>query len=83
MAATLTSPLAAARAIATNALHRIALGADPSVDKQDERNTFGDTVEALVDAYAVKAQRKKSWKEQERILRHEVVPAGAVGWSRT
>src|SRR4051812_45356378 len=53
--------LGEARDIAKPLLHQIALGADPSADKLAERETFKDTVQALVDDYAKSASRKRSW----------------------
>ena len=67
-------PLATARDEAERELHRIALGEDPAAEQQAERATFGDTVAALIDAYEKKSSKKRSWKEERRILMNEIVP---------
>lgn len=67
-------PLATARRLAKEALHRIGLGADPSAEKQADRATHGDTVQALYDVYKGKASRKKSWSEERRVLERDVLP---------
>ena len=67
--------LASARASARTLLNQAKLGADPAGAKLVERSRDGDTVTALVDEYAKRAQRKRSWPEERRILENEILPA--------
>lgn len=67
--------LADARKSAIRERGRIVGGADPAAEKHDERATYGDTVGALFDLYEKAAQKKRSWPEQRRILKNEVLPA--------
>jgi integrase len=71
-------PLASARVEAKTKLHEIALGADPSADKQADRDTFDETVGALAKEYTRRAEKRRGGKEDARILRREVLPA----WER-
>jgi integrase len=66
--------LADARDRARDALNSASEGADPAADKQQEKKaeTIADLATDYIERYAKK--RKKSWKEDDRILRAEVLP---------
>ena len=66
--------LAEARRKAIRERGRIVDGADPATEKQDDRATFGDTIDALFTAYEVRYEKRKSWHEVKRILKHDVLP---------
>jgi integrase len=66
--------LAEARAEAIRKRGRILDGADPAMEKQDERATYGDTVGALYELYKQASEKKRSWSEQRRIFEREVLP---------
>jgi integrase len=67
--------LAEARKEAIRERGRILGGADPAADKQDERTTNGDTVDALFKLFTQQYERRKSWPELRRIYEHDVLPA--------
>jgi integrase len=66
--------LADARSRARDALNAASEGADPAADKQQDKKaeTIADLATEYIERYAKK--RKKSWKEDDRILRAEVLP---------
>ena len=66
--------LADARDTAKAALNRAALGDDPAAEKQAGR--LAETVAELADSYMEKyaKPRKRSWREDERLLRRELRP---------
>jgi len=66
--------LADARDAAKAALNRAALGDDPAAEKQADR--LAETVAELADSYMEKyaKPRKRSWPEDERLLRREILP---------
>ncbi len=67
--------LGAARAKAREALARVANGEDPSLDKQQERKaeTFEELAELYIERWA--KPRKRSWREDERLLKNKAIPA--------
>ena len=66
--------LAEARKEAVRERGGILDGADPAVEKQDERATYGDTVGALFELYKKATEKTRSWCEQRRIFENEVLP---------
>ena len=66
--------LADARGQAMAARHAIAEGEDPAVQKYDARHapTMADLAAQYLDMYA--KVHKKSWREDARLLHHEVLP---------
>lgn len=66
--------LAEARQAARVKLGEVAAGLDPAEEREDRRTalSFGDLVEDYLRLYA--KQRKRSWREDERILRRDVLP---------
>jgi integrase len=70
--------LAEARDSAREALRAARAGADPAADKRQARvaETIGDLVTAYIEQYA--KRKKRSWREDDRMLRAEVLPA----WKR-
>ncbi|MDP2179994.1 site-specific integrase [Methylicorpusculum sp.] len=66
--------LADAREKAKALLHEAALGNDPASEKQVKRGavTFGQLAEQYIELHA--KARKKSWKEDQRILDHDALP---------
>lgn len=74
--------LAAARQKAKDALHDVAHGGDPAAAKREDRRaeTFGE----LADEYLRHAKlNKRSWKEDERILNHDLLPAWRTRKAKT
>ena len=69
-----TLSLADARAQARAALRDVALGRDPAQAKRDARaaHTFGQLAARYLAEYA--APRKRSWKEDRRLLESKVLP---------
>lgn len=69
-------PLADARKKAKDALYRASHGTDPASEKRSERQseTFRELAQEYLDRHA--KLKKKSWKEDERILAREFLP----GW---
>lgn len=67
--------LASARQRAKDALHDVAHGGDPAADKKADRRseTFGELAEGYLTSHA--KPNKRSWKEDERILKHDLLPA--------
>ncbi len=66
--------LSRARALAKEALAQVALGADPAARKLEARRaeSFEELAEAYLERYA--RPNKKSWKEDQRIIRKEFLP---------
>lgn len=66
--------LADARKKAKDALHAVAHGRDPGADKQADRRaeTFGELATEYLESHA--KPNKRSWKEDERILDHDLLP---------
>ena len=66
--------LADARSQATIAKHTVAQGEDPATKKQQARTapTVAHLAEQYIDLYA--KVRKKSWRDDERLLHKEVLP---------
>ena len=66
--------LADARGQATAARHAVAEGEDPAVQKYDARHapTMADLAVQYLDMYA--KVHKKSWREDARLLHHEILP---------
>jgi integrase len=66
--------LADARAKAKASLHAAAQGGDPAADKKTE--CLAETVSALAGSYIEKyaKARKRSWREDERLIRKELLP---------
>jgi integrase len=67
--------LATAREKARNALRKIPDGFDPSQEKQTRRaaGTFGELADTYIDDYA--KPRKRSWRDDRRLLTSEVLPS--------
>jgi integrase len=67
--------LADARLLATTALRDAQHGIDPAAEKQNARKaqTFGELAQLYLDRHA-KAE-KRSWREDERILENDLLPA--------
>jgi integrase len=67
--------LADARARARDAIGAAAKGADPAAEKQDARQA--ETIEDLAREYIARyaKRRKRSWKEDDRMLRLDILPA--------
>jgi Arm DNA-binding domain len=66
--------LADARGQAAAARHAVAEGGDPAVQKYDARHapTMADLAAQYLDMYA--KVHKRSWREDARLLHHEVLP---------
>jgi integrase len=66
--------LAQARERARDELYAVSKGGDPASDKQDARQaeTIGDLAELYVEKWA--KPRKRSWKADDNLLRHKVLP---------
>ena len=66
--------LADARELAREALRKAAKGEDPAAEKKRKREaeTFGELADEFVERYA--KVKKKSWREDERILRVHFLP---------
>src|SRR5687768_2662043 len=66
--------LAEARRAARAALHAVAAGTDPAADKRAERKA--ETLAELAAEYLQKhaKPRKRSWREDERIITAELLP---------
>ena len=73
--------LTKARSIAGQSLEQIEQGIDPASNKQTKkianRNalTVNDLVEEYLDKWAKVQKKEKSWKEDERLLRKDIIPA--------
>src|ERR1700674_2758829 len=68
-------PLADARTRAKDLLGRAARGEDPQGERRERRAapTFGELAGSYLEVHA--KQRKRSWKEDERMLRRDLLPA--------
>lgn len=66
--------LADAREAATQALRDATKGKDPAAEKKRERaaETFGELADAYIERWA--KPRKKSWKEDQRIIKANLLP---------
>jgi integrase len=66
--------LADAREAATEALRAASKGKDPAAEKKRDRaaETFGELADAYVERWA--KPRKKSWREDERIIKANLLP---------
>ena len=66
--------LSEARSKAREALNRVAHGEDPALDKQLERKaeTFEELAALYLERWA--KPRKRSWREDERLLRNKALP---------
>lgn len=66
--------LADARQLAREALHHAATGQDPAARKKAERaaETFGELAALYMEKHA--KPKKRSWREDERTLNHDVLP---------
>ena len=66
--------LADARKRVRDLLHDVSKGADPTTEKQDSRcaKTIADLAELYVEKWA--KPKKRSWKADENLLEHEVLP---------
>ena len=80
-----TVGLAAARARAAKAKALLADGVDPGVAKREAKaaaetplDLVSSVAEAFIERHAKRSTRPRSWKETERILMREVLPA----WGR-
>ena len=73
--------LTQARSIASQCLAQVEKSIDPATQKQTtkiaNRNalTVGDLVEEYIEKWAKVQKKKKSWKEDERLLRKDIIPA--------
>jgi integrase len=67
--------LADARERARDALHEASKGADPAAEKKQARQaeTIADLATQYIDQHA--KRKKRSWREDDRILRNYVLPA--------
>lgn len=75
--------LSQARSKARAALARVAKGEDPALEKKQERKakTFEELAELYVERWA--KPRKRSWREDQRLLTNKVVPKlGKLGASK-
>jgi integrase len=74
--------LADARKLATDALAKVKIGVDPTIEKREERakaiDRSRDTVEAraeqFIEQYAKKRTRAGSWKMTEGIFQRDILP---------
>ena len=66
--------LAQARERVRDSLHDASKGADPATEKQGGRKakTIGDLADLYISKWA--KPRKKSWKADDNLLRHKVLP---------
>lgn len=66
--------LAKARQEAAKALRNAELGTDPAVEKQEAHRapTFEEVAREYLERHA--KVRKKSWKEDERVINKELIP---------
>jgi integrase len=66
--------MADAREVARDALNQAAMGQDPASRKKVERaaETFGELAALYMEKHA--KPRKRSWREDERTLNHDVLP---------
>jgi integrase len=66
--------LAQARERARDELYAVSKGADPAAEKQDARKaeTIGDLADLYIEKWA--KPRKRSWKADDNLLRHKVLP---------
>jgi integrase len=71
-------PLAEARSAAKEVLGRVARGEDPQTERQEKRaaRSFGELAQSYIEVHA--KRRKRTWEEDERILRRDLLPA----WGR-
>lgn len=73
--------LTKARSVAGQSLDQIEQGIDPGTNKQTtkitNRNalTVSDLVEEYLDKWAKVQKKEKSWKEDQRLLRKDIIPA--------
>jgi integrase len=70
-------PLSKARASAEAALDKLKEGLDPAMERAKEEHRSADSFSRVVDEFVeryLKARKRKSWKETERILKREAVP---------
>jgi Arm DNA-binding domain/Phage integrase central domain len=67
--------LADARSLAKATISKVALGEDPATDKKAARlaETFGELAHEYLERHA--KANKRSWREDERILDHDILPA--------
>lgn len=79
--------LAAARELGRKALFAVAEGRDPGAERKEirravalnqgkaERDSIVNLVQTFIDRYAMANTRETTWKETERLLKKDVVPA--------
>lgn len=69
-----TLTLADARDLAKQHLSAVVLGSDPAAEKKADRlaETFGELAILYLEKYA--KVKKRSWKEDERIIEHDLLP---------
>jgi integrase len=67
--------LKAARTRAETTIGRLARGEDPQAERSEQRSaaTFGDLAASYLELHA--KQKKRTWKEDLRILNHDLLPA--------
>ncbi|HVT17888.1 MAG TPA: tyrosine-type recombinase/integrase [Thermoanaerobaculia bacterium] len=67
--------LASARTMARDVIGRLARGEDPQADRRAQRDapTFGEVAADYLELHA--KRRKRTWQEDERILRRDLLPA--------
>jgi integrase len=70
--------LADARSAAKEVVGRVAKGEDPQTERQEKRAapSFGELAQSYLEVHA--KRWKRTWEEDERILRHDLLPA----WGR-
>jgi integrase len=71
--------LADARKLARKAFAQVAEGLDPSVLKRERReggkaDSFRAVAEKYLERYAKRHKRERSWREDERLIRRELLP---------
>lgn len=71
--------LADARKLARKAFAQVAEGRDPSTEKRERReggkaDSFRAVAAEYVDRYAKRHKRERSWREDERLIRRELLP---------
>jgi integrase len=71
-----TIPLRLARANCKDILARVARGEDPQTGRREERSamTFPELAKLYLDAHAKRRLRERSWREDERVIRHDLLP---------
>ncbi len=76
--------LGTARRMARQTLTAVAEGSDPARERKEarrageragERNTIETVARVFIDRYAKVATREASWRESERLLKRDVIPA--------